>query len=323
MEKIQQLQKEFAAFMATVDFVGEPKSLYDPVAYTLLQSGKRLRPMLCLLACDMFGGEFDDAKYPALALETAHTFTLIHDDVIDQAPMRRGMATVCRKWNTNTAILSGDAALFMAYEFAMKTPNKNECVALLTKVMREVQEGQQYDLVYETQATVTIPEYLEMVRLKTASLLATSLQMGALIAGADVEDRKQLYDFGIGIGMAFQLQDDLLDCYSDVSVFGKVISGDIADNKKTIMFLTALELASPQQQARLKELFSGQHPVESQKKIEEVVALYDALHVKEEVERRIAAYYLQAFTCLDAVKLPEDYKLHLRRYAELLIGREK
>lgn len=323
MEKIQQLQKEFAAFMDTVDFLRAPKDLYEPVAYTVLQKGKRLRPMLCLLACDMFGGAFDEAKYPALALETAHNFTLIHDDVIDQAPLRRGLPSVYKKWNTNTAILSGDAALLLAYEFILKTPRSADCVALLTKVMREVHEGQQYDLDFETQAVVTIPEYLEMIRLKTAVLLAASVQMGAVIAGADAKDQMRLYDFGLAIGMAFQLQDDILDCYGDVSVFGKMKGGDIVENKKTMMLLTALEKASSQQSARLKALFSTGAPVNPQKKIKEVIAIYDTLQVKEEVEHMMTEYYRQACTCLEAVKLLEERKLHLQRFAELLVGKGK
>lgn len=323
MEKIQQLQRDFGAFVDTVELVRTPEDLYKPIAYMMMQQGKRIRPMLCLLACDMFGGAFDDAKYPALALETAHNFTLIHDDVIDQAPLRRGLPSVYKKWNTNTAILSGDAALFMAYEFALKTPKSADCVSLLTKVMQEVHEGQQYDMDFETQAVVTIPEYLEMIRLKTAALMATSLKIGAVIAGADQEDQRQLYDFGIAIGMAFQLQDDILDCYSDESVFGKVTSGDIVENKKTMMFLTALDLATSQQSARLKELFSGEVMVSSQEKIDEVIAIYDVLGVKETVERMMMGYYHRAFSFLDKVKLPETKKLPLRRYAELLIGREK
>ena len=323
MEKIRQLQGEFAAFMDTVEFLRTPNDLYAPVAYTVLQQGKRIRPMLCLLACDMFGGEFDDAKYPALALETAHNFTLIHDDVIDQAPLRRGLPSVYKQWDTNTAILSGDAALFMAYEFALKTPKSAECVALLTKVMQEVHEGQRYDLDFETQSVVTIPEYLEMIRLKTAVLLATSLQMGALIAGADEDDQQRLYDFGIALGMAFQLQDDILDCYSDTAVFGKVTSGDIVENKKTMMLLTALDLADPQQSARLRDLFSGEIPINPQKKIDEVVAIYDVLGVKQAVERRMMEYFHQAFSYLDLVKLPDTKQLPLRQYAASLIGREK
>ena len=243
MEKIKQLQSEFADFIETVEFVKEPKGLYEPIAYTLLQKGKRLRPMLCLLANDMFGGNFDDAKYPALGLETGHNFSLIHDDIMDQAPLRRGMETVYKKWNTNTAILSGDVTLMMANQFVMRTSKPVETATLFNKVMIEIGEGQQYDMNFETQQVVTIPEYLEMIRLKTAVLLASSLQMGAIVAGADEEDQKNLYDFGIALGMAFQLQDDILDCYSDVAVFGKVTGGDIVENKKTLMYLKALELA--------------------------------------------------------------------------------
>lgn len=323
MEKIKQLQREFADFMESVEFVKEPKGLYEPIAYTVLQKGKRLRPMLCLLANDMFGGSFDDAKYPALGLETGHNFSLIHDDIMDQAPLRRGMETVYKKWNTNTAILSGDVALMMANQFVMRTSKPVEASILFNKVMIEIGEGQQYDMNFETQHLVTIPEYLEMIRLKTAVLLATSLQMGAVIAGADLEDQKNLYDFGIALGMAFQLQDDVLDCYSDVAVFGKVTGGDIVENKKTMMYLKALELASDAHRERLEALFSGGTAINPQKKIDEVIAIYDLLHVRDAVEALMADYFRQASACLDAVRLPEDRKVHLRRYADLLSGREK
>ena len=323
MEKIQQLQKEFAAFMDTVDFLRAPKDLYEPVAYTVLQKGKRLRPMLCLLACDMFGGAFDEAKYPALALETAHNFTLIHDDIMDQAPLRRGLETVHKKWNTNQAILSGDAAVFMAFDFAMRTSRHVEVMALLNQVLLEICEGQQLDLDFEMRTEVTIPEYLEMIRLKTAVLLATSLQVGAVVAGADEEDQRHLYDFGIAIGLAFQLQDDILDCYSDMEVFGKVTGGDIVANKNTMMYLKALEMASPTQRARLRELFSGEVTIHPECKIDEVITLYDDLKVRAAVEQLMADYFRQAGDALDAVKLPEDRKEHLRRYADLLSGREK
>lgn len=323
MEKIQQLKDRFDAFMNGVEFNKLPNELYAPIAYTVLQKGKRLRPMLCLLACDMFGGDFQEAKYPALALETAHNFTLIHDDIMDQAPLRRGQETVYKKWNTNQAILSGDAALVMAIGFAMRTHRPLETVALLNQVLIEVCEGQQYDMDFEHLEEVLIPMYLEMIRLKTAVLLATSLQVGAVVADADEEDQKRLYDFGIAIGMAFQLQDDILDCYSDVSVFGKVTGGDIVENKKTMMYLKALELAAPIQKDRLKGLFSGTMVINPQKKIDEVIAIYDELRVKDAVERMMEDYYRQAYSCLDAVKLPEERKSHLRRYVDLLIGRAK
>ncbi|MBO6026148.1 MAG: polyprenyl synthetase family protein [Bacteroidales bacterium] len=323
MEKIKQLQEQFTAFIDSVEFVKEPVGLYEPIAYTVLQKGKRLRPMLCLLANDLFGGDFEDAKYPALGLETGHNFSLIHDDIMDQAPLRRGKETVYKKWNTNTAILSGDVTLMLANQFVMRTSKPVEAATLFNKVMIEIGEGQQYDMNFETQPVVTIPEYLEMIRLKTAVLLATSLQMGAVIAGADAEDQKNLYDFGIALGMAFQLQDDILDCYSDVAVFGKVTGGDIVENKKTLMYLKALELGQGADRERLEALFSGEVAINPQRKIDEVIALYDKWHVREAVELLMAEYFSQAAVCLDAVKLPEERKAHLRRYADLLSGREK
>ena len=323
METIQQLKERFDAFINGVDFVKSPEGLYEPVAYTVLQKGKRLRPMLCLLACDLFGGEYHEAKYPALALETAHNFTLIHDDIMDQAPIRRGKETVYKKWSTNQAILSGDAALVMAYDFATRTHRPVEVLSLLNQVLLEICEGQQMDMEFETRAEVCISEYLEMIRLKTAVLLATALRIGAVVAGANEEDQKNLYDFGIGIGMAFQLQDDILDCYSDVAVFGKVTGGDIVENKKTLMYLKALELASPAQKERLTTLFSGEIDINPQRKIDEVIALYDDMHVKEEVERLMADYYQKAYASLNAVNIPEERKVHLRRYAEMLSGRNK
>ena len=323
MEKIKQLQREFTEFMDSVEFVKEPKGLYEPIAYTVLQKGKRLRPMLCLLANDLFGGSFDDAKYPALALETGHNFSLIHDDIMDQAPLRRGMETVYKKWNTNTAILSGDVALMMANQFVMQTSKPVEAATLFNKVMIEIGEGQQYDMNFETQPVVSIPEYLEMIRLKTAVLLASSLKMGAIIGGASEDDQKRLYDFGIAIGMAFQLQDDILDCYSDAAVFGKVKGGDIVENKKTLMYLKALELASAADRERLEALFSGTVNINPQRKIDEVIALYDKLQVREAVERLMADYERQAAVCLDAVSLPEDRKCHLRTYVGMLSGRNR
>ena len=323
MEKIQQLKERFDAFINGVDFHRSPEGLYEPVAYTVLQTGKRLRPMLCLLACDMFGGEYHEAKYPAVALETAHNFTLIHDDIMDQAPIRRGKETVYKKWNTNQAILSGDAALVMAYDFATRTHRPVEVVTLLNQVLLEICDGQQMDMEFETREVVTIQEYLRMILLKTAVLLATSLQIGAVIADAGEEDQRHIYDFGLGLGMAFQLQDDILDCYSDVAVFGKVTGGDIVENKKTLMYLKALELASPAQKARLIELFSGEVTINPQRKIDEVIAIYDNLHVKEEVEKLMADYFRKAYASLDAVKLPEERKTHLRCYADMLAGRKK
>ena len=323
MEKIKQLQQDFADFLAKVDFDKQPKELYEPIAYTLLQSGKRLRPMLCLLANDLFDGEEQQALWPALALETFHNFTLIHDDIMDKAPLRRGKETVYQKWNADIAILSGDAMLAQAFQYAL-TPNKGAEVAQqLGKVAIEICEGQQMDLNFETLGNVTIPEYLEMIRLKTAVLLATALQMGATVAGANKDDIQRLYDFGLNMGMSFQLQDDILDLYSDVAVFGKRHGGDIADNKKTYLYLKALELASEQDRKRLEYLFTLRIDHDEEEKIEEVQAIYDRLHVKEAVEAVMLDYDRRAFEALAAVGLPEEKKKHLRTYAELLSGRNK
>ena len=323
MEKIKQLQQDFAEFLAQTDFGGQPKELYEPIAYTILQSGKRLRPMLCLLANEMYEGDEQEALWPALALETFHNFTLIHDDIMDKAPLRRGMETVYQKWNADIAILSGDAMLAKAFQYALKPRKGAELAQQLSKVAIEICEGQQMDLNFETLGNVTIPEYLEMIRLKTAVLLATALQMGATAAGASATDIQHLYDFGINLGMSFQLQDDILDLYSDVKVFGKRHGGDIADNKKTYLYLKALELASERDRKRLQRLFTLRIDHDEEEKIEEVQSIYDRLHVKEAVEEVMLGYDRKAFEALDAVSLPEEKKKHLRTYAEMLSGRRK
>ena len=323
MEKIKHLQQRFADFLANADLNEQPKELYEPIAYTLLQSGKRLRPMLCLLANELFDGDEDEALWPALALETFHNFTLIHDDIMDKAPLRRGMETVYQKWNADIAILSGDAMLAQAFQYALKPQKGAEVARQLGKVAIEICEGQQMDLNFETLGNVTIPEYLEMIRLKTAVLLATALQMGATVAGAPADDIQRLYDFGINMGMSFQLQDDILDLYSDVAVFGKRHGGDIADNKKTYLYLKALELASAKDRQRLEYLFTLRVDHDEEEKIEEVQAIYDRLHVKEAVEAVMLDYDRRAFEALDAVALPEERKKHLRTYAEMLSGRKK
>ncbi len=323
METIKQLQQDFADFLAKTDFSGQPKELYEPIAYTILQSGKRLRPMLCLLANEMFDGDKNEALWPALALETFHNFTLIHDDIMDKAPLRRGKETVYQKWNADIAILSGDAMLAKAFQYALQPKKGAELAKQLGKVAIEICEGQQMDLNFETLGNVTIPEYLKMIRLKTAVLLATALKMGATVAGATNADIQHLYDFGINMGMSFQLQDDILDLYSDVEVFGKRHGGDIADNKKTYLYLKALELANEKDRKRLEYLFTLRIDHDEEEKIEEVQAIYDRLHVKETVEQVMLDFDRKAIESLAAVSLPEEKKKHLHAYAELLSGRKK
>ena len=323
MEKIKQLQQDFADFLAQTNLDGQPKELYEPISYTLLQSGKRMRPVICLLANEMFDGDEQQALWPALALETFHNFTLIHDDIMDKAPLRRGKETVYQKWNSDIAILSGDAMLAMAFQYALKPQKGAELAKQLGKVAIEICEGQQMDLNFETLGNVTIDEYLEMIRLKTAVLLATALQMGATVAGAKEADIQHLYDFGINMGMSFQLQDDILDLYSDVAVFGKRHGGDIADNKKTYLYLKALELASEKDRKRLEHLFTLRMDHDEEEKIEDVQAIYDNLNVKEAVEQVMLDYDRKAIESLAAVNLPDERKKHLRVYAELLSGRKK
>jgi geranylgeranyl diphosphate synthase type II len=242
---------------------------------------------------------------------------------MDKAPLRRGMATVYQKWNSDIAILSGDAMLAMAFQFALQPDKGGELAKQLGKVAIEICEGQQMDLNFETLGNVTIDEYLEMIRLKTAVLLATALQMGATVAGATATDIQHLYDFGINLGMSFQLQDDILDLYSDVATFGKRHGGDIADNKKTYLYLKALELASDKDRKRLEQLFTLRMDHDEEEKIEEVEAIYGRLHVKETVEKVMLDYDRKAFEALEAVSLPEEQKKHLKTYAELLSGRKK
>jgi len=323
MEKIKHLKQVFDDFLSNADLSGNPKGLYEPIAYTLLQSGKRLRPMFCLLANDLFGGDEHNALWAALALETVHNSTLIHDDIMDQAPLRRGRETVYKKWSLNQAILSGDVALVMTYDFATKSPRPTEIVNLLCHVLLQVCEGQQMDLEFETQPVVTIPEYLEMIRLKTAVLLAVSLQVGATVANAKETDIQHIYDFGSNLGMSFQLQDDILDLYSDVETFGKRHGGDIADNKKTYLYLKALELANEKDRQRLQYLFTLRMDHDEEEKIEEVKGIYDRLHVKEAAEELMAEYDRKAYEALDAIDLPEERKVHLRTFAEMLSGRKK
>ena len=326
MKDIKEIQRIVAEFIDKQDFGGNPHQLYDPVEYTIRQSGKRIRPTLCLLACDLFGGDIEKALYPAIATEVFHNFTLIHDDIMDKAPIRRGKETVYKKWNSNIAILSGDVMLTMAFRYALNTDK--DCAAdmldSLCRVSTEICEGQQFDLNFETQPEVSIDEYLEMIRLKTAVLLGTALKMGAIAAHASQENKKAIYDFGIALGMAFQLQDDLLDCYGDAKVFGKAIGGDIVENKKTFMCLKALEKAESTDRERLASILAGKTTfADNALKIKEVLALYDKYGIRQEAENLMTAYYNKALEILDSVDAPQHGKSVLCGYAESLYGRNK
>lgn len=325
MYTIDEIQKKINDYIDNQKFEGNPEELYAPIEYILRQGGKRLRPTLCLLACDLFGGDIEDCMVPAVAAEIFHNFTLVHDDIMDQAPLRRGMETVYKKWGSDVAILSGDTMLIKAFQYVLNTNNKYryEVFAELCKVALEVCEGQQFDLNFETRDDVTLEEYLKMIRLKTAVLLGSVLKIGAIVAGADEESQKIIYDFGVDIGIAFQLQDDVLDCYADVDVFGKMIGGDISDNKKTYLYLYALGMAFEEDEQELRRLFKMPKG-RDEEKIKRVLEIYDKYAVKHEVLAEIEEMFTVAtmdlITKLDVDPVRKDVLLD---YAKYLYNRNK
>lgn len=325
MYTIDEIQKKINDYIDNQKFEGEPEELYAPIEYILRQGGKRLRPTLCLLACDLFGGNMEDCMVPAVAAEIFHNFTLVHDDIMDQAPLRRGMETIYKKWGSDVAILSGDTMLIKAFQYVLNTNNKYryEVFAELCKVALEVCEGQQLDLNFETRDDVTLEEYLEMIRLKTAVLLGSVLKIGAIVAGADEESQKIIYDFGVDIGMAFQLQDDVLDCYADVDVFGKMVGGDISDNKKTYLYLYALDMANDEDEQALLKLFKMPKG-RDEEKIKKVLEIYDKYAVKHEVMAEIEEMFnvaiMDLITKLDVDPGRKDVLLD---YAKYLYNRNK
>ena len=304
--------------------MGSPSELYAPIDYTMRQKGKRMRPTLCLLACEMFGGDIHECLTPAVAAEIFHNFTLIHDDIMDEAPLRRGLETVYHKWNSNIALLSGDTMLIKAFQYALNTrkPYSQAVLAELCKVALEVCEGQQHDLNFETRDDVTLDEYIEMIRLKTAVLLGSVLKIGAIVADADAHNTQAVYDFGIDLGIAFQLQDDLFDCYGDVKVFGKMPGGDIADNKKTYLYLKAHEMASADDKKRLEGYFSMPKG-RDEKKMQAVLDIFAKYNVREIVTGVMTGYYNSSLKHLDRISIPEENKAVLRAYAEYLYNRIK
>ena len=324
MTKVDKIQELINDFIDNQNFMGEPSELYAPIEYILRQGGKRMRPTLCLLACELFGGNIEDCMIPAVSAEIFHNFTLVHDDIMDQAPLRRGMETVYHKWNSDIALLSGDTMLIKAFQYVLATKEEysHEVFAELCKVALEVCEGQQYDLNFETQDDVTLDAYLEMIRLKTAVLLGSVLKIGAIVAGANDKNQKAIYDFGINLGLAFQLQDDILDCYSDVNVFGKMTGGDISDNKKTYLYLKALELASEDDRNHLLNLFKMPKG-RNEEKIQAVLNIYDKYNVKNIVKKLMTEYYEKSLQDLNSIEASEENKEILRDYAAYLYTRNK
>ena len=301
----------------------KPLSLYEPVRYVLSLGGKRIRPVLMLLSYNMFKDDPESILSSACALETYHNYTLLHDDLMDNADLRRGHETVHRRWDANTAILSGDSMLVLAYERMQQCrPDKlAEVLALFTETALEIGEGQQYDMDFEHRTDVSEAEYIEMIRLKTSVLLACATKMGAILADAPEQDAEALYKFGEQMGLAFQLQDDFLDVYGDTRVFGKAIGGDITSNKKTFMLINALNLANEQQRKELLHWVTAEN-FDRDEKVKAVTRLYNEIGIGRLAQERIAYYFGESRKYLEAVNLPDERKDYLRSYTEEMMHRQ-
>lgn len=322
MKSVQQIQESFESYLKGLDYSRNPLGLYAPIEYVLSLGGKRIRPTLLIMAYNMYSENVESVYQAAAGIEIFHNFTLLHDDLMDKADLRRGKATVHKKWNENTAILSGDGMLVLAYRYLSQVPGADikRILDIANETFTGIMEGQQYDMEFETRDDVTEAEYIEMIRLKTSVLLAACVQMGAVLGGASDSDSKLLYEFGEKIGLAFQLQDDLLDVYGDSAVFGKKIGGDILCNKKTYLYINAYLLADKQQRAELDRwaVYDGNDP---DSKIAGVRAIYDAIGVKGLSEKLINSLFDEALEKLDSVSLPESRKQPLKDYAKSLMNR--
>ena len=323
MKQLSDLQELIGEAVNRLSFPLHPVELYEPISYILSLGGKRMRPALLLMACDLFGGDVDAAIPPALAIEVFHNFTLMHDDIMDKAPLRRGSITVHERWNENVAILSGDVMLIEGYKLMMQVDDKllRPILDIFNTTAVGVCEGQQFDMEFESRNNVSIDEYLNMIRLKTAVVLGGALKIGALIGGADFADANLLSSFGEYLGIAFQLQDDILDVYGDPEKFGKQVGGDIISDKKTFLLLKAFELANDTQRAELNKWLKFKD-LNTAEKVSAVTAIYDSLQVREAAENVMETYADKAFAALDAITLPEDHKQYLRNFADGLLVRE-
>lgn len=322
----KEILEKVNAEIAQMTFERQPADLYAPIQYVLSLGGKRIRPVLMLMAYNLYKEDVGAIVNQALGIETYHNYTLLHDDLMDRADMRRGKMTVHKKWNDNTAILSGDSMLVMAYRYMLQgcpSGKLTDVMGVFTETALEIGEGQQFDMDFETRDDVSEEEYIEMIRLKTSVLLACALKIGAILADAPAEDADLLYRFGENLGLAFQLQDDVLDVYGDPSVFGKKIGGDILCNKKTYMLITALRLAGKSDREALEEWIA--HPSGTygpEEKIAAVTALYDKIGIRRMCDEKICSYFEEARQVLGRVNLPEERKRPLWEMAQNLLGRK-
>ncbi|MDR0365139.1 MAG: polyprenyl synthetase family protein [Bacteroidales bacterium] len=319
---IKELQDIFIEHLNRQNFLSNPKELYEPIVYTMNIGGKRIRPVLLLMTCEIFGGDYRKALDSAVGLEVFHNFTLVHDDIMDNASIRRGQETVFKKWNANIGILSGDAMFAIAFDYMMRVDDKiiRKAIQLFDKTAIEVCEGQQLDLNFETSKHVSIADYFDMIRLKTGVLIAAALKMGAIIAEADDRQTEIIYDFGIHIGLTFQLIDDYLDLFSHDMKFGKARGGDILANKKTYLYIKGYELADAKEKAQLDALFANKE-IAPRDKIEQVSAIWQSLGVPEAACEDIKQYHAKAMQLLDKLDVPKERISELRYYANELLER--
>lgn len=323
MINADQILKLVNDYLVQLPYDRRPASLYEPIRYVLSMGGKRIRPVLMLLSYNLFKEDPETILMPACALETYHNYTLLHDDLMDNADLRRGHETVHKKWNANTAILSGDSMLVLAYQRMQQCSSDKmaEVLALFTETALEIGEGQEYDMAFEHRDDVSEEEYIEMIRLKTSVLLACALKIGAILAGASKEDADNLYRFGEQIGLAFQLQDDFLDVYGDTRVFGKAIGGDITSNKKTFMLINALNHANDDQRRQL-ESWIGATEFDRDEKVAAVTRLYNEIGIDRMAQDKIAYYFEQSRKYLQAVSVEESRKAELAAYAQRMMNRQ-
>lgn len=322
MISANQIQQTFEEYLQNLDYSHNPDNLYAPIRYVLSLGGKRIRPTLLVLAYNMYAEDVKSVYDVAVGMEVFHNFTLLHDDVMDNAEMRRGSLTVHKKWNENTAILSGDGMFVLAYQYLAKCNPiyLKQVLDLANDTFIGITDGQQFDMDFETRSDVSESEYIEMIRLKTSILLAACLKMGALLGGASEQDASLLYSFGEKLGLAFQLQDDLLDVYGDAKVFGKRIGGDIVCNKKTYMYINTCLLASEEEKGVLAK-WAQYEGDDVDAKIEAVKAVYDSVGIKGKAEAKIEELFNEAMSLLNKVSVSEDRKNVLREYALSLMNR--
>ena len=322
MLSTEKYQEEFIKFLKDFEIIKDPKNLYVPINYILSLGGKRLRPVLTLMTTDIFNGDYKKSLNAALSIEVFHNFSLVHDDIMDDAPLRRGKQTVHEKWGINTGILSGDAMLIMAYQlFEKYESNTFQALAkLFSKTALEVCEGQQYDVDFEIRNDVTIPEYLKMIEYKTAVLVGAAMQMGAIVANASLKDQNNIYEFGKNLGIAFQLQDDYLDAFGDPKTFGKQVGGDIIENKKTYLYLKALEFSNKANQIKLINLFNS-NPKDVNSKIEIAKACFVSTGSANATKEAISDYTNKAFSILNTLDISENKKETLKVFGNKLMNR--